>query len=184
MDVARPRRIPRGLAQPVPPGDAHEAARAERRGRADAGRTSRGSPRGSSRWPADRCCWPSATASADCSIGSSASSDAATSSSSCSATCGAIRKTTTTRWSCLAEAFRVPVVATGGVRFADARGAAALRRADDHPRAHDARCGRPAAGGQRRALSEAARADGAAVCRSPGGASARRWRWPSGCSSR
>ena len=40
---------------------------------------------------------------------------------------------------CLAEAFRVPLVATGGVRFAHARRAAALRRAHDHPRAHDAR---------------------------------------------
>ena len=46
----------------------------------------------------------------------------------------------------LAEAFRVPVVATNGVRFAAPDDAAALRRAHLHPPPHHAGAGRAAAG--------------------------------------
>ena len=58
------------------------------------------------------------TASAGCSIGSSASSAAIACTSSCSAISAATRKPTTTTLVALAAAFRVPIVATNGVRFA------------------------------------------------------------------
>ena len=70
---------------------------------------------------------------------------------------------------CLAEAFRVPLVATGGVGFAtpDERPLFdVLTSIREHVHA-DAR--RPQAGRECRALFQAAGADGAAVCRSPRG---------------
>ncbi len=65
-----------------------------------------------------------------------------------------------------------------------ARRAPALRRAHGDPRAHHARCGRASARGQRRALSQAAGADGAALCRSSRRPCSPPKRSPSGSSSR
>ena len=65
-----------------------------------------------------------------------------------------------------------------------AGGAAALRRAHVHPSQDDAGAGGAAADGERRAVSEAAGADGAAVRGSAAGARRARRRWPSGSSSR
>ena len=102
---------------------ADEARRAERRGQARRGARARGSRR---RAPAglDRAGRaagarrPRGTASAACSIGSSACSAAIACTSSCSGTCSATRRPTTRRCVDLASAFRVPIVATNGVRFA------------------------------------------------------------------
>ena len=63
----------------------------------------------------------------------------------------------------MAAAFRVPIVATDGVRFATPGRAAAVRRADVHPPPHRSRARRPAAVAERRAVSEAARRDGGAL---------------------
>ena len=84
----------------------------------------------------------------------------------------------------LAQAFRVPVVATNGVRFADAGRSAAVRRAHLRPPPHHARRRRPPAGAQRRALSEVARGDGAAVRAIVPTRSRAPRRWPSGSSTR
>ena len=108
----------------------------------------------------------------------------ATCTSSCSGTCGAIRKTTTTRWRAWPRRFACRLVATGGVRFAapeDRPLFDVLTTIREHTTLDAAG---PPAGRQRRALSEAARADGAALRRSSRTRSARRSRWPSGCSSR
>ena len=70
---------------------------------------------------------------------------------------------------CLADAFRVPVVATGGVSFATPEERPlfdVLTSIREHIPLH---LRRAPAGGQRRALPEAAGANGAAVCRSPRG---------------
>ena len=88
------------------------------------------------------------------------------STSSCSGICGAIRKTTTTRCRDWPTAFRVPLVATGGVRFATPEERPlfdVLTSIREHTTLD---AGRASARGQRRALSEAAGADGAAVRRS------------------
>jgi error-prone DNA polymerase len=63
----------------------------------------------------------------------------------------------------LARAFRVPVVATNGVRFAAVRGSSALRRPHLRPPQHDARHGGPSSRAQRRALPQVTRRDDAAV---------------------
>ena len=84
----------------------------------------------------------------------------------------------------LAGTFHVPIVATNGVRFADP----AERPLFDvltciRHKTDSGACGQEA-GAQRRALSEAARRDGAAVPRCARGARGRPRRWPSGCTTR
>ena len=165
----RPRRIPRGVPEPLPPADAHESPLAEGRGRADARRTRRAHrrargarrPRGAARRPPRRG-RPGGSRWSACSAGR---------------TCYLelqrhfVRDEEADNQAllALASAFHVPVVATNGVRFA---------APEDRPLFDVLTCIRhkttlEAAGRrlalQRRALPEAARADGGAVSRHPGG---------------
>jgi tetratricopeptide (TPR) repeat protein len=89
--AARARGVARRLPQPVPARHADEAARAEGRGRARARRSRRPGRRARRARRARGAHRPSATASAGCSIVSSASSARRTCTSSCSATCCATR---------------------------------------------------------------------------------------------
>ena len=185
VDAARARRVGRGLSQSLPPDHAREARAPKGEIVPAAGRSRRATRRDSSRWSAARRWTPNGTASAGWSISSSACSDA------------------TQVWielqrhfrrdeqgdhrsRCidLAAAFRVPVMASNGVRFAtpEARPLYDVLTCIRHKTTLER--GGAAADGERRAVSEAAGADGAAVraiCR-------RRWpapkRWPSGSSSR
>ena len=75
---------------------------------------------------------------------------------SCSVTCTTRMPATIQSLLDLAAAFRVPVMASNGVRFADRRIAAAVRRAHVHPPEDRRSSGGPAACRQRRAVSEAA----------------------------
>ena len=114
---ACPRRFPRRLAQSLSPGLAHEAARAERRRRAGA-RRARRPPAASSRWPGAPLLHASATASAGLLDRLVGIFGRAQSTSRCSAICSAKQEDDNEMLVRLAGAFRVPVVATGGVRFA------------------------------------------------------------------
>ena len=163
MASARPRREPRGLPEPLPPAHAHEAARAERGGRADASTISTAARAGSSRSSAARRSWPAGTAWAAWSIALVGVFGRAN-------VCLELQRhflrdeeTDNGMLRDLAAAFHVPLIATNGVRFADAGRAAALRRAHLHPPQDDARAGGAAAGAERRALPEAAGRDGGAL---------------------
>ena len=148
---ARPRRIAGGLPQSLPPDHAHEAARAERRGRADARRARRLHRRPRRARRARRCSTARATASAACSIGSSA----------CSAATASIvelqrhlrRDEEADNHALVDLAARVPRADRRHQRRAlrDAGRAAAVRRAHLHPPPHHAR--RRRAGGWRRTPS-------------------------------
>ena len=158
--------------------------RAERRGRADARRSrwadrrARGArrPRGARH--------ATASASAGCSIVSSACSAATARYVEIQRHCRRDEEADNQTLVAMAEAFRVPVVATNGVRFATPRRAAAVRRAHVHPPPHRSRPRGPAAGAERRALSQAAGRDGRAVRRLSRRRRRARASWPIGCSTR
>ena len=145
---------------------AHEAARAQRRRRADARRSRRLTRPASSRSSAVRRSTPGATASAGCSIASSGCSAAGSVYVELQRHFRRDEEADNQALVALAAAFRVPIVATNGVRFA----APAERPLFDvltciHHHT-DARAGGPAARAERRALSEVAAGDGGALRRS------------------
>ena len=171
--AARPRRRASGLPEPLPSGDAHEDARGERRRARSRSRSSTASRPASSRLPAvpvldarqygvggllDRL------------VGPVRARPACTSS--CSVISFATRRQNNVALTELAQAFRVPVRRQQRRALRGAVGSAAVRRADMHPPSNHARCRRPPARAQRRAVPEVAGGHGAAVRRSP------RRRWP------
>ena len=186
VDAARPRVHRRGLPQSVPPDHAHEAARAERRRRAaleDLDGHTAGLVALAGRAALER----RGTASAGCSIalvGMFGRAPRLHRAAAASAPRRGGRQSS--RCSDLAAAFRVPIVATNGVRFADAEPSG--RCYDVLTCIHhktDARA-RPAAGWRRNAerYLKPPEQMAALFADLPAGAGRHARRWPTGSSSR